>query len=74
MLNWFTEFALTVVICDTSLSSRRYLSVRAGGDIDHTGDVGAGEREAWTAATVPTEAALHDAAVGAPGAYAVEPS
>jgi hypothetical protein len=44
----------------------------AGGDTDHTaGDVVPVERETWTAATVPTQAALHDAAVGASGAYAV---
>lgn len=43
-----------------------------GGDGDHTaGDAGIGERQVWTAATVPTEGALHDAAVGTLGAYAV---
>ncbi len=35
------------------------------------GDVGTVDREVWTAAAVPTEVALHDAAVGALGAYAV---
>ncbi|WP_276272668.1 hypothetical protein [Haloarcula litorea] len=39
---------------------------RAGGDAAEPR-----ERAAWTAATVPTTATLHDAAVGASGAYAV---
>lgn len=43
-----------------------------GGDTDHTtGEDGTAEQGAWTTATVPTGVALHDAAVGAPGAYAV---
>ena len=46
---------------------------RAGGsDTDHrVGDDSTAGQGAWTTATVPTGATLHDAAVGAPGAYAV---